>query len=274
MEIVALDIGRSRVKLYAKSLMDEFLAVIGEARELTADYRLKKHDYVLSCNGETFFAGNLAANESFYPIQDSRETKVHRNTKLLATIAMHRVVKDGEDVFLVTSQPIKLHKKKNKEDLQRLLLGEYEAVLNGVKKSWHVKHVLVLPEDACAAWSVKDAPKYLHVIGPGSRTTNFAFMVNRGLVDKLSGTFMDIGCETVDAMNPGYFADAVCAKLSRKWLAQRGPVMLIGGMAKEFEPGISRYYTDVFVPPNAQFATVLGAYEVGERLYEEIVQKA
>lgn len=273
MRIIAVDIGRSRVKLYSKGLLEEFLSVLGESRELTADYMLKKYDFVLTYQGKTYFAGNLAANESEMPIQDSRETKVHQSTKLLAVIAMHRVVNDGDEIFLVTCQPIKLHKKKNKEALQQLLLGEYTAILNGVKKSWHVRHVLVLPEDACAAWAIPDAPKYLHVIGSGSRTTNFAFLVNRGLIDKLSGT-LDIGCETIQNMKADFFADSVCGSLSRRWLAQQGPVMLIGGKAAEFEDEFARYYTDVFVPDKPQFTTVLGAYEVGVKLFEQITQKA
>lgn len=271
-KLVVLDIGRQYLKTKA-DFLDEFPSVIGEARELIADYRLKKHDYILNYEGHTWFAGNLAVTESEYEIQEFKEAKVHRNTKLLAVVGMHRAVKSGDEIFLVTSQPINLHKKKNKEDLQNLLRGEYTATLNGVTKSWNVKHVIVLAEDACAAWSLPDPPKFLHVIGPGSRTTNFAFMVNRTLIDRLSGT-LDLGCQMVQQMKVDLFVDSVAAKLSRRWLQQQGPVMLIGGMANDFEPEFARHYSDVFVPENPQFATVLGAYNVGVKLVEQITQKA
>ena len=90
-------------------------------------------------------------------------------------------------------------------------------------------------------------------------------MVSRGLYDRLSGS-IDMGVETVQHMQASMFADAISAMLSRRWLSEFGPVVLVGGMAEELQPEFARHFQSVSVAPNPVFANARGMYEVGVRL--------
>ena len=148
-----------------------------------------------------------------------------------------------------------------------LLIGEYTATLNGIAKRWSVKEVLVTAEGAVSVWGI-NTPETVSVIDPGSRKSNYAVMHKRGLWDKMSGS-LDLGCETVGNMNPALFADSMAGMLSKRWLNQWGPLMVIGGMAESLRAEFERYYKNVFVPDNPRFANVKGMYEVGVKYLEK-----
>lgn len=248
MKVVAIDCGRSSVKyITANHIMGEFPSVVGEYRELKS--KLKKNDLIIEFEGHKYFIGDLAERESEFVIKDQRATKIHERTKLLTLTAMHRAMEDGDQVLLVTGAPISDHTTEVKEGLRQLLTGEFTATVNGVTKSWWVKEVAVTAEGAVAVWSMKSIADVVHVIDPGSRKSNYAVTVNKGLWDKVSGS-LDIGCETVANMNAVLFADSMAGMLSRRWLKQWGPVAIIGGMAYRLSPEFERYYQNVFVPEN------------------------
>ena len=158
MRILGLDMGRSSVKVVSDDQYeDTFPSVIGEYRQLKSERTLGPKDIILHYNGQSWFGGTLAALESEFPIQDSRATKIHERTKLLAIMAMHRAVHDGDECMVVTGEPISDHTPDNKLRLRNLIVGtgEYVATINGIRKSWFVRRCEVAAEGAVAAWGIE-----------------------------------------------------------------------------------------------------------------------
>ena len=266
--IVAGDSGRSGTKIVSSKGKEYIPSIIGEYRTLKSEKSLDENkDFILEYDHTSWFIGNLAAVESEFPIQDSRETKNHIATKLLGILAMYRSVNDGDECLYISSEPIDDHNDENKATLKRMWIGKQTAILNGVKKTWNVVRSEVAAEGAVSIWGLKDVPEILHIIDLGSRKINYAVTVNKSLYDKLSGS-LNMGTETVRHIQPALFVHSVISQISRRWLKQLGNVMLIGGLAEQLAPEFEKYFQGVFVHPEPLYANAIGMYELGKKLAE------
>ena len=99
--------------------------------------------------GKPFFAGMLAEKESYYPRRSMGLSKAHDNMKLRVLIALHRYSNEYEN-DLIVGQPIKMHIPNEKKKIIGLLEGEHTLILNGVQKTFRVRHMQVAAEGAGA----------------------------------------------------------------------------------------------------------------------------
>jgi len=259
--IVGLDIGRSSVKVFTGDKMEHFPSYLGEwrKRKLSSEH---KDDIEVEFQGEKYFAGMLAQNESEFARSMMTEEKAHADTLLLALIALHRVTTEAN---IITGLPVYLHDTERKNALKQLLRGngKWEITVNGVRKTISVPRIEVAVEGGAAFWS---SPRdgLVRVIDAGSRTVNYVTLKDKRYVDRDSGT-LPFGFGTTISGDLRQMAARIAGELGRKW-RETDAVLVAGGRAEELAKELKQYFPQTETFTNPLFANAIGYYRIGRKL--------
>lgn len=262
--LVAVDAGRSGTKVVTNGTRDYFPSILGEYRELRLERRMTRTDMVVEYDGQRYYVGDVARDESVSGAQLMVRTKAHNDTRIFVLAAMHRVLPDSAYVFLVTGEPIDNHTAGEKLRMKQLLLGDHSVRVNGELKTFHVVRVEVAAECATVGWALRRPGRY-HVVDAGSRTVNFATMDNGRWIDRLRGS-MDFGLETVQNISLSMFARMIAAELS-KHVGTLAPIVLMGGKAGPLAEYLEQY-AEVEVHPDPLYANATAFYHLGVKALE------
>jgi plasmid segregation protein ParM len=272
--VVGLDLGRRNIKLFTGHKYIWLPAIVGEWRDIKLDYRGNSKGYQGVFNGEKFFAGTLAEDESEFPRQMLVEKKATPDALLLALIALHQTQMTDFDV--VTGVPVSLHDKENKESIINLLKGRWDLELNGVKRTINIARVRVAVEAGGAFWS-NPRDGVVRIVDGGSKTINYITMKNKKYVDRDSGT-MPFGFDTNKSSDHAQMVTSIAGELGKKW-GQNDIVFTTGGEAEKLAKYLKIYfpYADVLQERKKimvgeeeidlnMFSNAIGYYNIGRTI--------
>lgn len=262
--IVSLDIGRRNGKLFDGSQFTIMPSCVGEWRERNLDNPPLDDEIDLEFQGEKFFVGNLALNESNYHRFMMVDDKVHRDTLILALALLHMAGIDHARV--ITGLPITFHRKDNKKGLKELLRGSHNVVINGQSKNITIRSVDVVAEGGGAFWS---DPKVglCRIIDGGSKTINCCSVRDKRYIDRESDT-LDFGFETNKDTNHKELVKRIAGELGRLNWKKHDRIFTAGGEAETIAHFIKPYFSNVIPLENPIFANAIGFYQIGRLLYD------
>lgn len=267
MKIVAIDLGRSGVKVATATEERYFPSRVGDARTLNIG---EPGDYVVSVNGCEYFVGEMA-KESYTEREMATKSKQHEESKVLFAAGLASVANDSV-INAITGLPINLHAAQ-KSSLMEYLRGDYRVVINGIRKDFTVREVAVAAEGAGTFWRLKNFNKKqstIRVINLGSRTINAMTVQNGRIWDRESGC-LDWGMFELDHAGDtprvrDEFARRIKAGLSKLWLTYTPDsdiIVLTGGGALRIGEQLRDQFTVVHIPDNPIFEDARGMYEMG-----------
>lgn len=262
MSIIGLDVGRNGVKAYTGTAGFTFSSIVGEGveRKLRTDYDGTGFDVIFE--GERYFVGELARNESEYWRAMMTDEKAHTDTLILALVAVHRANKP--DVTVVTGLPVDQHDEAHKNALRSLMMGKrgglWEITVNGERRHIRIADVKVAVEGGGAFWS-EPQDGVVRVIDAGSKTVNYVTMRDRRYNNRESGT-LPFGFNTNKTDNVRQFAARVAGEVGKKWSAE-DTVLVSGGRAKELAEVLTPYFPKARPVQNPLYANAIGYYRAG-----------
>lgn len=240
MLILGVDGGNHEVKVIGKRGEMKFFSDLGEYRQLTEGALDRKGGMVYEYEGKKGFAGSLAKYESEFRRSMMGDSKAHPDTKLRILLAVHRYIRDENEVCIVVGQPIDSHLKNEKEFIKQMLIGEHELTVNGKRKVFTIKDVEVAPEGTAAFFNKYTKDK-IRIIDVGSGTINLATFENGAYLDRDSRT-LDFGMETTKTKDLSELCKSIIAETSKKW-KKKDIVYVVGGAAEYLLPIIQSYYS-------------------------------
>lgn len=245
---------------------DTFPAEIGPGRPLrlandllNTDIHLKTPDI-----GE-WFIGTLA-QESWGRRRMMTASKVHLDTKLLTLAAVARAVKahNDPDVELTIGVPVEFNTPQIRDEMQRLLIGNYDVGLNGEPIHFQIHAVRMIAEGPSAYAALCPGEMGIkRIIDVGSRTINFGSIQNGRYLDVESGT-LDYGCDTEDS-DPQALAGRIAGDLSRIWKNFSSDTYVIGGGAIKHTQYLASYFPQLLNVANPQWVNARAFYAIGEQ---------
>lgn len=237
MSVVGLDLGRRNIKAFTGEKYVTFPAIVGEWRDIKLENDLGSKAFYGEFQGQRFFAGTLAEEESEFCRQMLVDSKATPDSLLLALIALHKIGLTEADI--VTGVPIDQHDRTTKESLINLLKGVWELNLNGVKRTISISRVRVAVEGGGAFWSnPKDG--LVRLVDGGSKTINYITMRNRRYVDRDSGT-LKFGFDTNKSSDYEQMVTSIAAELGKKW-SQNDSVYTVGGQSETLAKYLKPYF--------------------------------
>jgi plasmid segregation protein ParM len=270
----ALDVGRSETKVFDGSVKYSFPSYCGVYRPLRLEREITEHDMIVEWNGGKWYVGEIARDESDDGIQNFLSSKVTMDTKLLGLVALHRIVKNGEEFELVTGHPIENHVPIEKEGMRNLFVGEHELTINGVYKRFTVTKGTVVPECAAAQFIIPQKHNVAHGVDVGGATTNFVTWEKGKWIDRLSGT-LPFGLEKIRNMSIDQFARLIANGIAQRILQFRGSIYVMGGAAQPLAIALQKQIRNapVIALEDGKFSNVRAYYEIGVKLREKLQTK-
>ena len=267
MQIVAIDVGRSAVKVISGGNETYFPSKVGEARDMDIG---ENGDYVVTVNGQDFFVGDMSM-ESYTQREMATKAKMHDESKILFATGLATVVYDPV-VYVTTGLPIDLHGQ-HKAAMANFLQGQYHVTLNGVEKSFLVKEVGIIPEGAGIYWRLQNFDKKsntIRVLNLGSRTIN-ALTVKKGRFWDKESVCLDWGMFEMDVARDSLtmkeqFARKIRGDISKAWLSYRQDsdiVVIGGGGVLRLSEQLKDQFLVTHVTENPIMDDVRGMYEMG-----------
>ena len=268
-QVIPIDTGRSSTKLLNGV---SFRSVVGEwhHREISDN-----EEYEVIIDGEKYFVGQLAIDESIAPVEFNTSSKITNKNKVLflTGVALSTVENDEDtNLFVVTGVPVDMFNVVTKTALENLLYGEYNIRVNDKHiKKLCIDNVTIVPEGVAAFQyqlskdeSLKLGKK--RIIDIGSLTVNFSTISNTKFINRDSGTlaFGMIKIRGNQVSNEQY-VKRIIAELSQKF-SDYDPtdrVLLTGGGALQFSELFRKHYKNLEIIDNPVFANTLGYYRMG-----------
>ncbi len=274
MRKAGLDIGRNAPKIFMEGgLKDTFPSFVGTYRPLRLERRLTADDMIVEYNTSSYYVGAIAKDEAHDGAQSFIANKANFDTKLLGLVALHRLLRDGDEVAIVTGHPVENHVEPEKERMRQLFLGRHELTVNGVCKRFFVSSATVTAEGAAAMYLLPERPMAAHGIDAGSATTNFVTWKRGAWVDKLSGT-LPFGFENIQNLQLGQYARMAAYEITRRLRTFIGPVYVMGGRAEELAEALKGYLpVQVFALEDGVYANAKVYYALGVKLSEKVSAK-
>jgi len=268
MKIVAVDCGRSRVKVVAEGQKPfMFPSVLGQYHK--RGYREDlPGDIEMFYNGSGYFIGQLAEREAYNPYRNFDRTKVTKETLLLTLAALWQTgIQD--DIFLVMPIPIKNYEdEEERRGLKELLKGEHEVTVNGDTRTIHIARVMIVMEGAVAFFAHHRLGT-VRILDLGSRMWNAATFKDGVYINRESGSF-NLGCDMlgkdtkVTEEQIQTAADTINGEVRRLRWEDDDLVLLIGGGNEAFAPYIQNYFPNAEVVKDGVYANVLGCLAAGK----------
>jgi plasmid segregation protein ParM len=241
--------------------MFHFPSYIGEWRERKLKSSIRD-DIELEYQGEKYFVGDLARDESEFVRSMMTDSKAHEDTLLLVLTALHKAGAEGS-VKVMTGLPVDQHTEYEKSKLKSLLIGPHLVKVNGVEKEINIERVEVAIEGGAAFWS-NPVPGKVRIIDAGSKTVNYLTMQNKRYIDRESGT-LPFGFDTNKTNDIKQISNRIAGEVSKKWKSEDS-VLLVGGKARELQIHLSQYFKNMDVAPNHLYANAKGFYKIGTAL--------
>lgn len=262
--IISLDIGRKNTKAFNGNQLMIMPSCVGEGRERNLENPSKKDEIELEFQGEHYFVGDLALDESFYYRFMMTDDKVHNDTLILALSMLHKM--NVTQARVITGLPISLHRKENKKELKELLRGCHNVVVNGVPKTIVIQSVDVVAEGGGAFWSdVKEGK--IRIVDGGSKTINCCSINDKRYIDRESDT-LEFGFETNKETNHKELVSRISGELGRLKWKKHDRIFTVGGEAETIATYIKPYFSNVTPMRHPIYANVIGFYEIGRLLYD------
>jgi plasmid segregation protein ParM len=263
---ISVDCGRYAVKSVGSRKLT-FPSVVGEWRQRKIS---EGGNYDVAINGNRYFIGELAQQESRFARDMTTRSKIHEETKILTLTAI-ALQAETERVKLVTGLPVDQHTDGIKAELRRLLSGIYDLEVNGIKK--HIRLAesdIIVSIEGAGAYMAESPPGKCRVIDAGSRTINtLTIDENKKYRDLQSGT-LDYGCMDLAADDKTeQFSRRIITDLSKLWVKYSGElVLLTGGGAGILEPYLCKHF-NVRQVSNPVYANAIGYHALGVRMWQK-----
>lgn len=273
MKVIGLDVGRYRVKAYSNGFKTSFSSYCGSYRSLKLERTMTNEDMVVKWDGRVYFVGEIAKDEADDGVQNFLSTKVTFDTKLLGLVAIHRLVDDGDEIFLTIGHPIANHIQSEKEGMKELFIGTHELTVNDIRKSFTISNVTVLPEGASTQFILPEKHTLAHGIDVGGATTNYCTWEKGRWIDRLSGT-LPFGLEN-KKMNIEQFSRFIINNIAQRINQFNGHIYTIGGAAHLISDSLKQYIKNINISPleEGSFANAVAYYTIGVKQYEKLQKK-
>ena len=269
--VIAIDDGGHSTCVVTKDLSERFPSVKGRYGNRTLTEVSGKYDYIVTYKGEKYVMGTLAKYDCKYPLQMHTDSKQNLFFDLSILTSIHQF--GFTNNYLITSVPISMHNKEEKEGRIRRLIGEHSLIVNGKTRTFNIMDVKVAPETAVAYWIGEPKGKN-RFIDLGSRTIGYATTIFDGedvrFIDSESGTFKGKGLEALDSdYSQSALSDYICGRLMSMW-NERDNIYLLGGGAMDnlLVSGIRKYFPNTHVLDYPQMANAMGMYFLGRVIYD------
>lgn len=252
--VLGVDAGNHKGKVAGPFGVDSFKTNICDWFERNVEEKFGLDDMQFEIGKRKGFAGSIAEYEGDYG-DGTRygDSKNHEDTKIRVLLAINRYLNrycpHYEHVAIVTGQPIKQHKVKEKEGIVKMLEGSHDITVNGMKRTIIIDKVRVAPEGSGAFWS---NPKMgtVRIIDIGSGTINAATVIDNHHINNKSDTF-NFGMETVKNKSDlrGIARGIIGNTDKLKW-SKDDKVLICGGIAEGITPFLSEHYhnAEILVP--------------------------
>lgn len=277
-EIIGIDAGNNRVKVFGERGEDIFLSDLGEYRDLKLTNKMMKDDMIYEYNGVKGFAGTLAQRESEFGGSMMGTNKAHTDMLIRVLIALHRYSQAQETNFnIIIGQPIINHTESYKNKMRDMLIKEHIFTLNDIEKRIIINRVEIAAEGASAYWSAPKKGK-VRIIDAGSGTVNIATIENGMYIDKESDT-LNFGLNTNISKDLNAFSRRVAINCLKKW-NRNDEVYIVGGNAegllvpmlyhfpnaKVLKPVVEENGKTKILPP--VFANAVAFYKIAKKVYK------
>lgn len=266
MNIVSIDTGRDSIKPLNKK---QFRSVVGDwqKRNLSND-----GNYEVEINNEKYFVGDLALSESVACREMATESKIHIETKILFLTALGLTATE-ENPFIITGVPIRQFTTETKENLEKLLCGNYIIRINNFPvKRICVNSITIAPEGGASFWYALSKNQSLEIgkkriVDIGSRTINYATIDGKKYINKDSDT-LQYGCLKLkdDRITLEQLAHKIVADLSKAWLEydpDNDLILLTGGGSILLGDILKRHFKKCQLIDDPIFSNVQGYYRMG-----------
>lgn len=304
-QVIGLDIGRGYGKGYtvANGIKKEclFKSVIGEGRNI--DFSEYKNDNPICINIDNqdndYFVGILAEKESYTPIRNSKDSKVTRTVQVLIG-AMLNELAVMDEVKIMLGVPYKNFRKSVLAEIIDTYKGKTVNIkdkINGGYKKILISDIAIFREGDAALYyalngeSNKDKP--VGLVSVGFRTTEMSYF-DKGFIfndkrskttefgnkdaltivqDKLTNENIMKELNEIDSSNDYNDMKSKAYEIASEKLSQMIEDFWIntGEMDVYIAGGTSlnmKFEKEFKVLDNAQMATAIGLYMVGERRFK------
>lgn len=304
-QVIGLDIGRGYGKGYtvANGIKKEclFKSVIGEGRNI--DFSEYKNDNPICINIDNqdndYFVGILAEKESYTPIRNSKDSKVTRTVQVLIG-AMLNELAVMDEVKIMLGVPYKNFRKSVLAEIIDTYKGKTVTIkdkINGGYKKILISDIAIFREGDAALYyalngeSNKDKP--VGLVSVGFRTTEMSYF-DKGFIfndkrskttefgnkdaltivqDKLTNENIMKELNEIDSSNDYNDMKSKAYEIASEKLSQMIEDFWIntGEMDVYIAGGTSlnmKFDKEFKVLDNAQMATAIGLYMVGERRFK------
>lgn len=259
---IGVDPGGKEIKVASQNGVFSLNSCVGTWRErkLISDYG--DSGLEIEYLGKKYFTGDLAENESHFPLQAKGISKVHEEGVIRVLFALLQF--DNESFDIIVSQPIEGLTSDLKDKFKAMLKGKHELIVNGKVKTIYIESVGVVGEGAIS-YFVTPKDYLTRIIDIGSGTINGATIRNGKFVDKESFTIHG-GLENASAFE---VASAIHSKLKGLW-KETDKIYLVGGGARVVKEFLELPNTYILSPfgNDPKFANAIGLYMLGEELHE------
>lgn len=246
--ILGIDAGNHKAKVVGQFGVDSFKTNICDWFERDVEESFGNDDMEFEIEGRRGFAGTIAQYEDEYG-DGTRygDSKNHEDTKIRILLAIHRYLNRYcshiEKVSFVTGQPIKRHKKDEKEAIIEMLKGNYDIKVNGKSRRIIIEQVAVAPEGSGAFWA-SPSDGVVRIIDIGSGTVNCATIIDKRHINNSSDTF-NFGVETVSNKNDlDKIARGVIRNTTKLKWSKNDKVLICGGITEDIKPFITEHYVN------------------------------
>lgn len=208
-------------------------------------------DFEFEIDGRKGFMGTIASYEdqfgggSFFG-----DTKANDDTKMRVLLSVHRYIRDHcrgvERVSIVTGQPVKMHKNKEKQKIIDMLVGPHAFMVNGERVQFEIENAAVVAEGSGAYFSEsgsRSGKGTYRIIDIGSGTLNCVTVKDGKQNNNASGTF-NFGMSTIrEGTGISGIARGVTTSATELRWEREDLVLVCGGAANELLPYIKEHFT-------------------------------
>ena len=234
--ILGVDAGNYMAKVVGPYGTDKFRTNICDWFVRDVEETFGNDDMEFEINGRKGFAGTIALYEDEFGSGSMYgDTKAHDDTQIRVLLAIYRYLEKycpkTSHVSVVVGQPIKTHKKPEKERIIKMLEGVHSPTVNSKARSFQIDKVGVAAEGSAAFWS-NPMDNEIRIIDCGSSTINAATIRDNKHINNYSGTF-NFGTETANKKGDleGIAQGIIRRTTELKW-NKSDKVLICGGSAE------------------------------------------
>lgn len=212
------------------------------------------------------------------------DTKANSDTQIRVLLTVYRYIRDYcpgvNRIALVTGQPVKMHKPKEKQKIIDMLVGPHDFIANGERVQFTIENAAVVAEGSGAYFAENHSGRgIVRIADIGSGTLNCVTIKDGKQNNNGSGTF-NFGMETIKSgTDISGIARGVTTSATKLRWEREDNVLVCGGAANELLPYIKQHFSKArTVSPMLQldnsmqildpvYANAVGFYEMASRAF-------